>query len=96
MDFGLIIFESLTLAFIVFGALAIFVIRRRHSAASEAVSPRLLIRCSVLFFVCAVICRGRRRAFAAIRISLALSGRRDFTFFMLGNWHEVYKMRMEG
>jgi hypothetical protein len=53
MELGLILLEVLTAGVIVFGALAIFLLRRR-SQPHEAGSPALWLRFSVLLFVCLV------------------------------------------
>ena len=50
MHVGFIIWEGLTVAVIVFGALAVFFLRRRFSGSSKGPPPQLWIRFSVLLF----------------------------------------------
>jgi hypothetical protein len=54
MEMGLILLEVLTATIVVFGALAIFLLRRQ-SQPHEAGSPGLWLRFSVLLFLCLVI-----------------------------------------
>jgi hypothetical protein len=54
MEIGLILLEVFTVAVVVFGALAIFMLRR-GSQSHEAGLPGLWLRFSVLLFVCLVI-----------------------------------------
>jgi hypothetical protein len=54
LELGLILLEVLTVAVVVFGTLAIFMLRR-GSQPQEADSPGLWLRFSVLLFVCLVI-----------------------------------------
>jgi hypothetical protein len=50
MHVGFIIWEGLTVAGIVFGALAVFFLRRRFSGSSKGPPPQLWLRFSVLLF----------------------------------------------
>ncbi len=50
VDLGLILLEGITLAVVVFGALAVFFIRRRSSVSYYETPPRLWLRFTVLLF----------------------------------------------
>ena len=50
MHVGFIIWEGLTVAVLVFGALAVFFLRRRFSGSSKGPPPQLWMRFSVLLF----------------------------------------------
>jgi hypothetical protein len=50
MEIGLVILEGITLAVIVFGALAVFSIRRWFVGSNDATPPWLWLRFTVLLF----------------------------------------------
>jgi hypothetical protein len=50
MEIGLVILEGMTLAVIVFGALAVFSIRRRFVWSNDTTPPWLWLRFTVLLF----------------------------------------------
>ncbi len=50
IDFGLILLEGVTLAVVVFGALAVFIARRWFSPSNDEAPPGLLLRFTVLLF----------------------------------------------
>jgi hypothetical protein len=49
-DMGLILVEGVTLAFIVFAALAVLLLRRRYSSSTDATSAGLWLRFTMLLF----------------------------------------------